>query len=148
MGRICLRTTEAISWVPGLAAQQPQVESSPAHGPLLSMRLVAEEGCGSRWKQVHIWKSTRQPPPLPHFVLFLPLLWAVSNFNPVHMAALLMRRLFYQCQCHPQRMTPWVLPNSGSDKRNKNFFFFFLKKDGQKTWTDTFPNKTDGQQAH
>ena len=48
MGRICLRTTEAISWVPGLAAQQPQVESSPAHGPLLSMRLVAEEGCGQR----------------------------------------------------------------------------------------------------
>ena len=44
MGRICLRTTEATSWVPGLAAPQPQVATGPAHGPLLSMGLVAELG--------------------------------------------------------------------------------------------------------
>ena len=74
MGRICLRTTEATSWVPGLTAQQPPTASGPAHGPWLSMGLVAVvggRGRWCRWKQVHIWRSTRQHPPPTHFVFLL-----------------------------------------------------------------------------
>ena len=34
-----------------------------------------------------------------------------------------MQRLFYQHQCHPHRMTPWVFPDSGSDGPNKDVLF-------------------------
>ena len=68
---------------------------------------------------VHKWRSTKTTR-----LSFGTLGFTLSYiFNPVPTAPLLTQRLFYQCQCHPCRMTPWVFPGSGSGRPNKNALF-------------------------